>query len=327
MSEKKQTNSIILALVAFTAVVGIAGLIGYMTIPQEEDIIQGEIEVSEYRVSCKLPGRIVKINVKEGDYVHKGDTLAIIEVPEVNAQQQAATATEGAANALSDLANAGTRREAIESAYQIYEQSLAAKELALNTYNRMQRLFDEGVMSAQKRDEAYAAFQIAEAQSKAAQLQYELAKSGAREEEKRAAKKQAEAAKGAVNVVKSLLRETVQIATEDGEVTSIYPKVGELVGMGSPIMSISMNNDMWANFNVKEDKLKDFQMGKTIKVYIQALDKDIDMKIYSLKDQGSFAVWKATKTTGQYDIKTFCLKARPCKNEPMLRAGMTAVIR
>ena len=182
MSEKKQTNSIILALVAFTAVVGIAGLIGYMTIPQEEDIIQGEIEVSEYRVSCKLPGRIVKINVKEGDYVHKGDTLAIIEVPEVNAQQQAATATEGAANALSDLANAGTRREAIESAYQIYEQSLAAKELALNTYNRMQRLFDEGVMSAQKRDEAYAAFQIAEAQSKAAQLQYELAKSGAREE-------------------------------------------------------------------------------------------------------------------------------------------------
>lgn len=327
MSEKKQTNSIILALVAFTAVVGIAGLIGYMTIPQEEDIIQGEIEVSEYRVSCKLPGRIVKINVKEGDYVHKGDTLAIIEVPEVNAQQQAATATEGAANALSDLANAGTRREAIESAYQIYEQSLAAKELALNTYNRMQRLFDEGVMSAQKRDEAYAAFQIAEAQSKAAQLQYELAKSGAREEEKRAAKKQAEAAMGAVNVVKSLLRETVQIATEDGEVTSIYPKVGELVGMGSPIMSISMNNDMWANFNVKEDKLKDFQMGKTIKVYIQALDKDIDMKIYSLKDQGSFAVWKATKTTGQYDIKTFCLKARPCKSEPMLRAGMTAVIR
>ena len=327
MSEKKQTNSIILALVAFTAVVGIAGLIGYMTIPQEEDIIQGEIEVSEYRVSCKLPGRIVKINVKEGDYVHKGDTLAIIEVPEVNAQQQAATATEGAANALSDLANAGTRREAIESAYQIYEQSLAAKELALNTYNRMQRLFDEGVMSAQKRDEAYAAFQIAEAQSKAAQLQYELAKSGAREEEKRAAKKQAEAAMGAVNVVKSLLRETVQIATEDGEVTSIYPKVGELVGMGSPIMSISMNNDMWANFNVKEDKLKDFQMGKTIKVYIQALDKDIDMKIYSLKDQGSFAVWKATKTTGQYDIKTFCLKARPGKNEPMLRAGMTAVIR
>ena len=266
MSEKKQTNSIILALVAFTAVVGIAGLIGYMTIPQEEDIIQGESEVSEYRVSCKLPGRIVKINVKEGDYVHKGDTLAIIEVPEVNAQQQAATATEGAANALSDLANAGTRREAIESAYQIYEQSLAAKELALNTYNRMQRLFDEGVMSAQKRDEAYAAFQIAEAQSKAAQLQYELAKSGAREEEKRAAKKQAEAAMGAVNVVKSLLRETVQIATEDGEVTSIYPKVGELVGMGSPIMSISMNNDMWANFNVKEDKLKDFQMGKTYTV-------------------------------------------------------------
>ncbi|MBQ7422686.1 MAG: efflux RND transporter periplasmic adaptor subunit [Prevotella sp.] len=327
MSAKSQHNNILLAILGFTAVVVAVALIGFFTLDRTPETIQGEVEVSEYRVSCKLPGRIVELRVKEGDYVHVGDTLAILEMPEVSAQEKASEATVGVADALSDLADAGTRKETIESAYQIYQQAVSAKSLAEQTYNRMQRLYDEGVMSAQKRDEALAAFKVTEAQAVSAKAQWELAKSGAREQEKRAARKQTEAAQGAVNVVKSILKETIQLATAEGEVSTIYPKVGELVGMGSPIMSISMMDDMWGTFNVREDQLKGMKVGDTFKAYIPAFDKEIDMRVYSMKDEGSYATWKATKTTGQYDLKTFEVKARPIKKFDGLRPGMSLIVK
>jgi len=327
MSAKSQHINVLLAVLGFTAVVVIVAVIGFFTLDRSEDIIQGEMEVSEYRVSCKLPGRIVEIRVKEGDYVHVGDTLAILEIPEADAQKKVAEATEGAADAISDLTSAGARKETVETAFQILQQAISAKELAQNTYSRMQRLYDEGVMSAQKRDEALAAFKVAEAQVESAKAQYELVKNGAREQEKRAAEKQAQAAKSAVDVVKSVLRETVQLAAAEGEVSTVYPKIGELVGMGSPIMSISMTNDMWGTFNVREDQLKGMKVGSTFNVYVPAFDKEIEMKVYSLKDEGSYAVWKATKTTGQYDLKTFEVKARPVTKIDGLRPGMSLIMK
>ncbi len=327
MSAKKQHNSILLAIAGFIIVILAVALIGYYTLDRTPETIQGELEVSEYRVSCKLPGRVVEIFVKEGDYVHKGDTLAIIEIPEVTAQQKAAEATEGVADAISDLTNAGMRKESIEGAYQLYQQALSANELAKETYGRMQRLYDEGVSSAQKRDEALAAYKVTEAQVVAAKAQYEMAKSGAREQEKRAAQKQAQAAKGAVDVVKSLLKETVQVATAEGEVSTIYPKQGELIGLGSPIMSISMTKDMWGSFNIREDQLNGIKVGDKIKAFVPAFNKDIELTIYSIKDEGSYAVWKATKTTGQYDLKTFEVKARPDKVIEGLRPGMSLILK
>lgn len=327
MSAKSQHKSILFAAIGFVAVVAIVALIGYFTLGRTPEIIQGEVEVSEYRVSSKLPGRIVEIRVKEGDYVQVGDTLAILEVPEVNAQQRAAEATEGAAAALSDMANNGARKETVQSAYQLYQQALAAQELTQKTYTRLQRLFDEGVMSQQKRDEAYAAYKASEAQVAAAKSQYEMAKNGAREEERRAARKQEQAAQSAVDMVKSLLKETVQIATMAGEVSTIYPKVGELVGLGSPIMSIAMMDDMWGTFNIREDQLKGLKVGSTFKAYIPAFDKEVEMKVYAMKDEGAYAVWKATKTTGQYDLKTFSIKARPTKKFEGLRPGMSLIIK
>lgn len=327
MSAKSQHKSILFAAIGFVAVVAIVALIGYFTLGRTPEIIQGEVEVSEYRVSSKLPGRIVEIRVKEGDYVQVGDTLAILEVPEVNAQQRAAEATEGAAAALSDMANNGARKETVQSAYQLYQQALAAQELTQKTYTRLQRLFDEGVMSQQKRDEAYAAYKASEAQVAATKSQYEMAKNGAREEERRAARKQEQAAQSAVDMVKSLLKETVQIATIAGEVSTIYPKIGELVGLGSPIMSIAMMDDMWGTFNIREDQLKGLKVGSTFKAYIPAFDKEVEMKVYAMKDEGAYAVWKATKTTGQYDLKTFSIKARPMKKFEGLRPGMSLIIK
>lgn len=328
MSEKTQHKNILLAISAFTIVVIVVAVIGFVCFGNNDDnVIQGEVEVSEYRVSSKLPGRIAEICVTEGDFVHKGDTLAILDVPEVEAQKRAAEATQDAAKAVSDMADNGARKEQIQAAYQLWQQAAAASDIAEKTYKRLQNLYNEGVISAQKRDEAFAAYKATQAQVLAAKSQYDMAKSGARNEERKAASDQANAAKNATDVVKSLLRETVQIATADGEVSEIFPKVGELVGLGSPIMSISEMNDMWGTFNIREDQLNGMKVGDTFKAYCPAFDKEIEMKVYHIKDQGSFAVWKATKTNGQYDIKTFEVKARPSKPVEGLRPGMTLIIR
>lgn len=325
MSAKSQHNNILLAIIGFVLVIVVVGLIGFLTLDRGDDTIQGEVEVSEYRVSCKLPGRIVELRVKEGDFVHIGDTLAILEIPEIDAQKKVVQATGAAAQALQDLTDAGARKEQIQGAFELVQQAKAAAEITRKTYNRMQNLYNEGVISGQKRDEAFAAFKASEAQVKAAESQYEMAKNGARTQEKRIVANNAQAAKSAVDVVNSLLKETVQVAQVEGEVSDVYPKVGELVGLGSPIMSISLLDDQWGSFNIREDRLNGMKLGDTFKAFVPAFNKTIRMKVFYIKDQGSYAVWKATKTTGAYDLKTFEVKARPLDKLDGLRPGMSLI--
>ena len=327
MSAKSQHQNILLAVMGFSIAVLIVAIIGFFTLGKTDEVIQGEVEVGEYRVSCKLPARVVEIRVKEGDFVHKGDTLAILEIPEMNAQEKVAQSTEAATQALSNLTEEGARREAIQSAQQLVVQAKAATDVAKKTYDRMQNLFSEGVMSQQKRDEAKAAWEVALAHENAMKSQYEMAKNGARTEEKKAAQSQANAAKHAVDVVRSVLKETVQVAAVDGEVSNIYPKEGELVGMGSPILSISMMKDMWGTFNVREDQLNGLKVGDTFTAFSPAFNKELKLKVFEIKDEGSYAVWKATKSNGQYDLKTFEVKARPINPFDGLRPGMSLIVK
>lgn len=327
MENKSQKNSIVLAILGFTAVVVIAGMIGYFTLGKADDVIQGEIEVSEYRVSSKVPGRILELRVKEGDYVHVGDTLAILDAPEVEAKKTQAESAEDAAAAMKAMADNGARRQQIQGAFEVWQQAKAGLEISKKTYDRVQRLFNEGVMSAQKRDEAFAAYKAYEAQERAAKSQYDMAREGVRKEERAAAAAQVNRARGAVQEVSSYINETVQIAQVEGEVNDIYPKVGELVGTGSPIMSISIMSDVWGTFNVREDQLNGLKTGSEFTAYSPAFKKDIKMKVYYIKDQGSYAVWKATKSNGQYDLKTFEVKARPVGKLDGLRPGMTLVMK
>ena len=327
MSAKSQHNNILLAIGGFIAVVIIVAIIGFLALDRDPDIIQGQVEVTEYRVSSKVPGRILELRVSEGDYVKAGDTLAILDAPEVRAKMEQARSAESAAAALELKAQNGARKEQIQGAYSVRQQAKAGFEIAEKSYNRIQRLYDEGVMSAQKRDEAYANYKAMEAQMKAAQSQYDMAVNGARMEDKMAAAAQVGRARGAVNEVNSYIHETVQIAQMEGEVSDVYPKVGELVGTGSPIMSIAVMDDMWGTFNVREDQLNGMKVGSEITAFVPAFNKDIKMKVYYLKDQGSYAVWKATKANGQYDLKTFEVKARPVEQLDGLRPGMSLILK
>ena len=323
----QQHKSIMLSMAAFTLVVVVVGLIGYFTLRDHEDTIQGEVDVAEYRVSSKVPGRILELRVKEGDYVKPGDTLAIIDAPDVEAKKMQAQGAEDAASAMSLMAQKGARQEQVRGAYQMWQQAKAGAEIAQKSYNRVQRLYDEGVMTAQKRDEAFANYKAMEAQEKAAKSQYDMAVNGAREEERMAAAAQVNRAKGAVREVDSYVHETVQVAQVEGEVSDIFPKVGELVGAGSPIMNIQLMNDLWGTFNIREDQLGELRLGQVFTAFCPAFNKDIQLKVYAMKDQGSYAVWKATKSTGQYDLKTFEVKARPVKAVEGLRPGMSLIIK
>lgn len=240
---------------------------------------------------------------------------------------QQAQSAEAGASAMDQMAQNGARKEQVQAAYQMLQKAKAGLEIAEKSYNRVQRLYDEGVMSAQKRDEAFANYKAMQATAEAAQSQYDMALNGARQEEKMAAQAQLNRAKGAVQEVNSYINETVQLAQMDGEVSSIYPKVGELVGTGSPIMTISMMDDMWGTFNVREDQLNGMQIGTEFDAYVPAFDKEVKMKVYFMKDQGSYAVWKATKANGQFDLKTFEVKARPVEKLEGLRPGMSLIIK
>lgn len=326
ITEKQQNKNIILALVTLTAVVLIVALVGYLTLSKGPEIIQGQAEVNEYRVSSKVPGRILDFRVKEGEKVKAGDTLVVLEAPDIQAKLAQAQAAEAAAQAQSDKAQRGTRSGQLQAAYEMWQKAKAGLEIAEKSYKRINRLFEEGVMSAQKRDEVFANYNAMIATEKAAKAQYDMARNGAQREDKEMAAAMVNRAKGAVEEVNSYINETILVAQSDGEVSEIFPQVGELVGTGAPIMNIAMMDDLWTTFNVREDLLKNFQMGKVINAFVPALDKEIKLKVNYMKDLGTYATWKATKTTGQFDMKTFEVRAEPVHPINELRPGMTVII-
>ncbi|MCF0202946.1 MAG: efflux RND transporter periplasmic adaptor subunit [Bacteroidaceae bacterium] len=328
MGTKKQYIEIIVGILVFVVIVLAVAFFGwYILKDKHEAPIQGEVEVQEYRVTFKVPGRVLELRVEEGDSVHQGDILAVLDAPDIQAKQTQVQSVEDAATAVMDKANNGAQREQIQGAYEVWQQALAAVEIAQKSFDRVNRLYEGGVVTAQKRDEAQATLKALKAQAEAAKSMYEMAKNGARDEDKRAAAAMRNQAKGAVTEVNSYIKETVQRAQFDGIVSTVYPKVGELVGSGSPIMTISMTDKIWGVFNVKEDCLHGMKIGDKITAYCPALEKDIPLEVYFMKDHGSYAVWKATKDNGQFDLKTFEVRARPTTKVEGLRPGMSLILK
>lgn len=327
-SQKSQNSNMLLAFLTLLGVIVLVAGVGFFMLRKGPEIIQGQAEVTEYRVSSKVPGRIMEFRVKEGQKVNTGDTLAILEAPDVLAKMEQARAAEAVAQAQNAKAMKGARQEQIQAAYEMWQKAQAGLEIAEKSYKRVKNLFDQGVMPAQKLDEVTAQRNAAVATEKAAKAQYTMAKNGAEREDKMAAAALVDRAKGAVAEVASYLKETYLIAQTGGEVSEIFPKVGELVGTGAPIMNIAVMDDMWVTFNVREDLLKNLTMGAEFDAVVPALDdKTVKLKVYYLKDLGTYAAWKATKTTGQFDLKTFEVKATPVEVIENLRPGMSVIIK
>lgn len=334
--------SLIGAMLILVAVVAGMAIWGIMHLRPADKTIQGQADCEVVRVSGKLAGRMVELYVKEGDYVHKGQRLAKIYSSTTDATLSKAKEMKNVAASQNQKVERGTRYEIIETARKMVEQAksarqqaIAAEEITRKTYERLNNLYNEGVVSEQKRDEAKAALDAATATVgtataavEAAEAQLLMAQNGAQEEDKAASRGMENVAQATVREVEAVLEDKYLIAPCDGEVESIYPHLGELVIMGSPIMTISQTEDMWVTFNVREEKLNDLPLGKEIDVMIPALDnKKVKMRIFHVHDMGSYATWGATKAYGDYDSKTFEVKARPERTIPNFRPGMSVILK
>jgi len=317
----------LLAFLTLLLVIAVVSFIGWIVVKPEPIMLQGQAEATEVRVSGKVPGRIDKFMVSEGMNVNKGDTLVLINAPELNAKLLQATSAEDAANAQNQKAIKGVRAEQIAGAYELWQKAEVGVKLAELTYNRVQNMFKESVVSEQKRDEAEANYQAAVATSKAAKSQYDMAINGAEKEEKLAAVALVNRAKGAVSEVQSYLSETMLVSPIKGEVSDIFPKQGELVGSGAPIMNIIDLSDIWVVFNIREDLLSNIKIGKEFDANIPALGaKNIRLKVTYIKAMASYATFKATKNNGGFDVKTFEVRAKPVTVVEGLRPGMSLMV-
>ena len=319
------------AATVFAAVIVIAIIVLIVVglcLPERADIIQGQVETTDYRVSSKVPGRVLEIRVGEGDMVRKGDTLVILEAPDVSAKLYQASALYEAAQALDEKARNGAQKEQIAGAFEMWQKAKAGLDVAEKSYKRVANLFEKGVVSAQKHDEAKAQYEAMVATEKAAKSQYDMAKNGVRYEDRKAANAKVKQAEGAVSEVSSYINETVLTAMADGEVTEIFPELGELVGSGAPIMNVAMTGKVSLSFNVREDFLPGITVGVEKDAYIPAFDKTIRVRITRIKNVGDFAVWKATKASDGYDLKMFEVRAVPVEGADLkdVRSGMTAII-
>ena len=327
LREKKE-RSLVVGLIALIVIIVVLALIGLFLLKPEPQIIQGQAEATQVRVSGKLPGRVVEFMVEEGQHVLAGDTLVHIHSSLVEAKLSQAEAMETVAKAQNKKVDSVTRVELLNSAYDMWQQAQAGLTIAKKTYERMQSLYKKGVVSEQKRDEAEAAYKAMVATESAAKSQYEMAKAGAQAEDKAAAAAMVAAAQGSVAEVESILSDSYLTAPTDGEISDIFPNVGELVSLGAPIMNVLKLDDMWVSFNVREDLLENLTMGAEVQAIIPALEnKEVTLKVFYIRDMGSYAVWRATKVTGQYDAKTVQVKARPGEPGDNLRPGMSVLLK
>lgn len=289
-------------------------------------IIQGEVDTKTVDLSSKITGRIKKINIKEGDFVNKGQELIILDTPDIEAKTaQADAALELAKSKELEVLN-GTRNEQKAMALNSLHKAQSDLELAQKTYNRLRNLNKEGVISNQKADEAYTQYNNAKQALLIAKNNYEMAQNGSRYEDKLMASAQVKQAQSSKKEVQSYLSENIITSPISGQVTEISVEEGELVGAGYTIITIVDTTDNWIVFNLREDLLPKIKMGTVFDVQIPAIGKkSVKVKVDYISAMGNFATWRATKIRGDFDLKTFEIHARPIVSNPDLRAGMSVI--
>lgn len=300
---------------------------GWFAIQPGPDLVQGEVEATEIQVASKIPARIGAIHVREGDRILKGDPLVSLASPEIQARLEQAEAAHDAASAQEDKAETGAREEEIRQAHSMWQRAASAAELAETTAGRVERLYRDGVVAEQRRDEAEAARKAAANAAAAARAVYDMAVNGARIEDRRSAQALTAQAGGAVAEVRAFMDETNLASPIDGEVSVVVAEEGELAAAGFPIVTLLDLDDVWVTFNLREDRLGTLGMGTRFTARIPGLDdREIELEVTYVAAQGDYATWRATSASGGFDLRTFEVRARPVEAIDGLRPGMSAIV-
>lgn len=328
--EKKRISQIILhtpvlltALILLVLII-IAIIVG-VCLPDHEPTLQGQLETTDYRVATKVPSRVVRLCVHEGDHVRKGDTIVFLSAPEINAKEQAAVAANEANEAADRLIKEGTRKEAIRTAYERWQQAEAQVVIRQKTYRRMESLYLQGVIAEQRRDEAKASRDAAVAASAAAKQQYDMASRGARREERVASEAKVRSSAAQVAQVRAYVDETVLTAPRDGVVTEVFVESGEIVGSGAPIINVE-TDEAWFTFYFTEDHLRGIDYGAVVRVWRPVSGDTVEARITRINNAGNFAAWKATRALNDLDLKVFDVRATPIHKLKAPHGGESAVL-
>ena len=321
----KRINILTIVTVAVVIIAAVV-LIGWYLVQSAPVMIQGTVECTSYKASSKVAGRIEEMKVVQGQPVQSGELLYVLSTPELNAKLQQAEAVKSAAYAMDEKTLQGARAQQIEAAQQMWQKAQAGLELAKKTFERVQNLYKEGVVPAQKLDEADANYRAAVATETAAKAQYDLTLEGAAREDKAAAAAKVRQAQGAVNEVEAYISDAMVYSPVTGEVSSVIAEAGELVGTGYPVVTILDTSDVWATFNIKETMLPKIKVGTRMKGHVPALDRTVEFEVTYISVQADFATWNATRTQGGFDIRTFAVKARPTTDVADIRPGMSVIV-
>ncbi len=312
---------------AILAVLVVVFVFGWIAVRPTPDLVQGEFEATEVSVAGKIAARIETIHVREGDTVHRGDLLVSLSSPEILAKLDQAEAAHAAATAQREKADSGARVEEVQAARNMWLRAQAAADFADTTAARVERLYRDGIIPAQQRDEAVAQRKAAQEAANAAQATYDMALNGARSEDRRSAKALENQAAGVVTEVRSYLSETRLVAPIDGEVSVVVADSGELVAAGYPVLLLLDLRDTWVSFNLREDRLGNIRMGRRFRARVPALgDEEVELEVSYIAAQGDYATWRATSAAGGFDLKTFEVRARPVGPVEGLRPGMSAIV-
>lgn len=314
---------VVAALIALI-VLGVTTLQKFATEPRDA-YLQGQMEARRVLVAGKVPGRVERLFFREGDMVEKNAIVAIISSPEIEAKKMQAQGALGAARAQAPKAKNGARSEDITALKAMADRAQDAANLAKSTYDRVQKLYNEGVLPLQKRDEAETQMKASQSAADAAKAQYDQALAGARSEDKAAANALVLQAKGANAEVDAYLEETKIRAPIAGEVSVKLVEEGEVVGSGMPVVAVTDLEDSWAVFHLREDMLKNVSKGKVFMMYIPALAAHIDMEVSYIASVGDYATWRSSKESGGFDLKSFEVRMRPTKKIENLRPGMSVL--
>ena len=318
----KQTLYIVVVLILLLA--GIIASIRYFS-RVNRPVIQGVVECRSYRASSKLAGRVDSMYVTEGDMVYEGELLYTISTPELDAKLMQVNALKAEAEAINNEVDMGARQEQVVAMRSLWQKALAGLGLAETSYERVKRLYEKGVVPRQQYDEARANYEAMQATAKAAKAEYDLVLEGATRQQREAVAAKVNEAQGGVDEVRSYLNDAKVYAPVSGRVSSVLAEPGELVGSGTPVVTILDLSKCWVVFNIKEDKIANIHLGYRFEAYIPALDRHGEFEVYYIASEADFATWSATRARGGFDIRSFEVRARSVEHLDIL-PGMSVIV-
>ena len=299
---------------------------GFLLFTPPVHYVQGEIEATQIDISPKITGRIESILVKDGAAVTRGEPVVLLDSPETTAKLHQAEAARRAALASKKKTDEGNREEEIRQAKDRLAETKAQTKLLEKTYQRIRKLREQDAVATQQLDEAEANWRTALEKEKAAQAAYDMTTTGSRLEDREHSAALAVQAARTVDEVRSLAADLRLSSPIDGEIKEAVAKRGELVSPGYPVMTLIDLSDVWVTVNVREERLSKVRMGQVVLGRVPALGgTELPFVVNYISPLGDFATWRATSDSGDFDLKTFEVRAVPQKPVSGLRPGMSVL--